>query len=147
MAVHASFSSFDEWLKALPDYIRKSPLMEYVAYPKALFINDLVWRDSEILIKSARGIKLAQQLIASADSISANIEEGYGRGFGKDYARFLEISLGSARETQGRYFRCRHLLTDRVVEHRFKLLDEIIALLVTTSQQQRYRPKPKNSTK
>lgn len=111
--------------------------MEYQAYPKALFLYDLVWHDCKTLRKDIRGSALLTQLIRSADSISANIEEGYGRGFGKDYARFLEIALGSARETQGRYGRVRQLLYERVVEHRYKLLDEIIALLVTISQQQR----------
>ena len=119
-------------------------MIESKAYPKALFLYDLVWHDCETLMKDARGRALVSQLIRSADSISANMEEGYGRGFGKDYARFLEISLGSARETQGRYMRARHVLSERVIEHRFKLLDEIISLLVTMSQQQRHQAKSKN---
>ena len=35
---------------------------------------------------------MARQLVNSANSISANSEEGYGRGYGKDYARFLRIA-------------------------------------------------------
>ena len=65
------------------------------------------------------------------------MEEGYGRGFGRDYARFLGYALGSARETQGWYFRARHLLSGDIVAHRLALLDEIIALLVTTIKQQK----------
>ena len=67
------------------------------------------------------------QIIRSAGSISANIEEGFGRGFGRDYARFLKIAVGSARETQGWYWRGRKLLPPKVCQHRIALLDEIIA--------------------
>lgn len=139
------FSNFDEWQQQLPDYIRKNPLMEFKAYPKALFLYDLVWHDCEILQKDARGRILVSQLLQSADSVCANIEEGYGRGFGADYARFLVIALGSARETQGRYYRVRQVLSERVIEHRVKLLDEIIAMLITTSQQQRLKAKSKKN--
>jgi four helix bundle protein len=53
----------------------------------------------------------------SSGSISANIEEGYGRGLGRDYARFLSFARGSARETQGWYLRARRLLSEQVIEH------------------------------
>lgn len=102
-----------------------------MAYPKALFLYDLVWFDCEKIEKDRRGRAIEEQIIRSAGSISANIEEGYGRGLGRDYARFLKFALGSARETQGWYLRARHLFTEEVLDHRLALLDEIIALLVT----------------
>jgi len=48
-----------------------------------------------------RGRAIISQVVDSAGSISANIEEGYGRGFGKDRDHFLRFSIGSARETRG----------------------------------------------
>ena len=39
------------------------------------------------------------QIIRSAASVGANIAEGYGRFRGKEYARFIQIALGSANET------------------------------------------------
>ena len=79
-----------------------------------------------------RGRAVAQQLIRSAGSISANIEEGYGRGFrGKERLQFLRYAVGSARETKGWYIRGRHLLSSDVIDHRSSLLDEVIALLLT----------------
>jgi four helix bundle protein len=38
-----------------------------------------------------RGKEICRQLIRSVGSISANIEEGYGRGSNKEYPNFLKI--------------------------------------------------------
>lgn len=129
--------SFEEWLESVPQKIRSSPLWSFGAYPKASFLYELAWYDCERLMKDVRGRAIAEQLIRSAGSICANIEEGYGRGFGRDYAHFLGYALGSARETQGWYFRAKHLLSSEVLEHRLALIDEIIALLVKAIGYQR----------
>lgn len=42
----------------------------------------------------------ADQLVRCAESIPANIAEGYGRGKGDDFARFLRISSSSAAEME-----------------------------------------------
>jgi len=42
---------------------------------------------------------LSSQIIRSAASVGANIAEGFGRYRGKEYQRFLQVSLGSANET------------------------------------------------
>jgi four helix bundle protein len=102
-----------------------------------------VWFDCEEFKEDKRGQAIEEQIIRSAGSISANIEEGYGRGLGRDYARFLGFALGSARETQGWYHRARYLLDEGVLDHRLALLNEIIALLVTTISQQRKMNKSK----
>ena len=130
-------TSFETWQETVPQQIRKCSLWKYAAYPKALFLYDLVWFDCEKLEQERRGRAIEEQIIRSAGSISANIEEGYGRGLGRDFARFLSFALGSARETQGWYLRARHSLTTQVLDHRLKLLDEIIALLVITTSQQK----------
>jgi four helix bundle protein len=129
--------SYDEWLKTTPESFRRDALWKFETFRKALFIADLTWIDCEKLIVHPLGRGIAWQLIESAGSISANIEEGYGRGFGKDYARFLRVALGSARETRGWYWKARRGLKGQIIEQRIKLLDDIIAGLVTTSDQQR----------
>lgn len=43
---------------------------------------------------------ITDQLLRSSLSIGANIAEGYGKYKGKEYSRFLQIGLGSARETE-----------------------------------------------
>lgn len=75
----------------------------------------------------------------AAGSVRANIEEGFGRGFGKDYARFLRIANDSCREARGWYYRGRHVFEPDILAHRLTLADEIISGLVTTANQQRSR--------
>lgn len=133
----AQSRTFEAWREGIPDRIRSGPLWVYAAYPKALFLYELVWCDCEQLMKDSRRRAISEQVIRSAGSISANMEEGYGRGLGLDYARFLGFALGSAREPQGWYVRARYLLSQEAVEHRLALLDEIIALLVTTISRQK----------
>jgi len=74
--------------------------------------------------------------VRRSGSIDANIKEGYGRGFGRDYARFLSIAVVSARKTQGWHLRARHRLKPAVLEHRLWMCDEVIALLVPVIKQQ-----------
>ncbi len=137
MSNESKLLNFDEWNKMVPASICQDPLGEFNGYQKACYIFYLAWNDCEKLARDVRGKAIAAQLIRSAGSISANMEEGFGRGFGRDYARFLVIALGSARETRGWYFRASRSLSEKVVHHRMKLCDETIGTLVTVSQQQR----------
>jgi len=130
---------FNEWSDSVPEAITNDPLWETEIYRKALFLSDLVWRDCETMLEYELGRPLAWQLIRSAGSISANMEEGYGRGFGKDYARFLRIALGSAGETRGWYYRGRRLLREEVIDHRLQLIQEIVSGLVILANQQSAR--------
>ncbi len=116
--------------------VKRSPVWRFFGYRKALFVYDLVWIDCDCWQRERRGWPIVDQIIRSAGSISANIEEGFGRGFGRDYARFLKIATGSARETQGWYWRGRQLLPSEVYPQRAALLDEIIALLITEINRQ-----------
>ena len=76
--------------------------------------------------------RLIAQQYASADSIAANIEEGYGRGSRKEYTQFLIIARGSAQETMGRYQRFKHWLPEGTINLRTLLCREIIAILTAT---------------
>lgn len=96
---------YPEWEARVPEELRRDPLWQMEAYRLALYLYDLVWEDCQVLMQDPRGRAIAEQLIRSAGSIGANIEEGYGRGLGKQYAQFLSDSLGSARETRGWYYR------------------------------------------
>lgn len=127
----------EDWAAQVPELIKQAPLWNFKVYRLALLLADLAWFDAEKLLGTLQGKGVAWQLVNAAGSVPANIEEGYGRGFGKDYARFLRIALGSARETQGWYYRGRHVFTPDVIGHRLQLTDDIISGLVTASEQQR----------
>jgi four helix bundle protein len=131
--------NFEEWKRGVPERIKAEPEWGFYAYPKALFLYDLVWHDCEKLVRDRRGRAIAEQVIRSGGSIGANIEEGYGRGIGtRSYLYFVRVAIGSARETKGWYFRSRYLLPAEVLEHRLALADEIIALLATRNAIRRF---------
>jgi len=128
---------YEEWEQNLHPRVRNEPVWGFFGYRKALFLYDLVWKDCEKLLEDRRGKVIVGQIIRSAGSISANMEEGYGRGYGKEYVYFLRVSVGSARETKGWYWRGRHLLSQAVLDHRLALLDEIISLTVNEINRQK----------
>jgi four helix bundle protein len=43
---------------------------------------------------------ISDQVLRSAFSVGANIAEGFGKYKGKEYKRFIQMALGSARETE-----------------------------------------------
>jgi four helix bundle protein len=110
----------------------KDRLEDLVFYKEACTLYDLCWEDCNALSGDFRGREIATQLIRSAGSIAANIKEGYGRGFGKEYPNFLRYSRASARETKGWYQRSRFILDLETINARHRLLDEIISMLVKT---------------
>ena len=140
--------TFEEWEQQVPEQIKRDPVWRFLGYRKALHLSDLAWEDTEKMLRDLRGAEFARQLIRSAGSIPANVEEGYGRGYGKDRDYFLRVALGSARETRGWYYRARHLLSEIVLEHRLNLCSEIVALLVSeleTQRQYRATQRPEHS--
>ncbi len=70
----------------------------------------IIWKNGIELVKGIYKISkklpveekygLVSQLTRAAVSIPANIAEGSSRNSDKDYARFIQIALGSAFETQ-----------------------------------------------
>lgn len=116
-------------------------LERFGAYQKARALFDLVVADLMPLNTKPMCWRLISQQVASADSICANIEEGYGRSTRKDFALFLDYSRGSARETRGRYERLHHWLAADVVQNRVRLCDEIISILTRTISTLRTTPR------
>jgi four helix bundle protein len=105
---------------------------DFGGYRKAMELFELVADDMSLLASQPLCWRLAGQQVASADSIAANIEEGWGRGSAKEYLRFLSYARGSARETRGRYIRMRRWLESVDVESRTLLCDEIIGIVTAT---------------
>ncbi|MBT8042069.1 MAG: four helix bundle protein [Pontiella sp.] len=122
---------FSEWEKSVAEVIRGDVLWKMKVYRLALFLSDICWKDVSGLVDDQRTKALSNQLYRAVGSIAANIEEGYSKQSGKDRSRFYEYALGSARESRGWYYRGRHVLGDKVFEHRAWLLTEIIKMLLS----------------
>jgi len=74
-------------------------LSDITAYSKAITLNSIIWNivlKWDIFTKRTVG----EQLVKSADSIGANIAEGFGRYFKNDKIRFYYYARGSILETE-----------------------------------------------
>ena len=131
---------FDEWVNTLPPSLRNDPLWKSAYYRLAMYLYDLVWLDSMVINKDFRGREIVYQIIRSAGSVCANMEEAYRRGIGTaDFVRIMCISLGELGETQGWYFRSRHILNQETLDRRIKVIQQAIALTVTVIDKNRKR--------
>jgi four helix bundle protein len=74
--------------------------MKLIVWQKAMELFELVWKIA--FIEAKIDFKLRSQLADAAQSVSANISEGYGRRSINEYIQFLYYSLGSLAETMTR---------------------------------------------
>ena len=74
--------------------------MNLIVWQKAMELFELAWKTAYVEAKI--DFKLRAQFADAAQSIAANISEGYGRRSVKEYIQFLYIALGSAGETMTR---------------------------------------------
>ena len=92
----------------------------------SLTYSDVVW---EIVIRWDFFAKdtIGKQLVNSADSIGANIAEGYGRGSSTDNRRFARISRGSLFEVKHWLRRAykRGLLSEEEISRLQELIKEL----------------------
>ncbi len=131
--------SFEEWQKKVHETIRVEKFWSLIAYQKGLYLYDLLWNDTEEWRKDERGQTLSKQIIGSSDSVCSNIEEGFGRGLGKQLVQFYIYSLGSACETKGRIYRAKAFYTPEILNKRLNLASEVVALILTEINRQKGR--------
>ena len=74
--------------------------MNLIVWQKAMELFELAWKTAYLEAKI--DFKFRAQFADAAQSIAANISEGYGRRSVKEYIQFLYIALGSAGETMTR---------------------------------------------
>ena len=128
---------YAEWLETVPSEIINDPIWKLEVYRLGLFAGDIGWQDVQFLAKKPLMLSVANQLHRSIDSISVNLTEGYSRSKGPDRARFIEASLGSARESRDWYYKSRHVLPPEVLKHRMGLTTRIISMLTPMILHQR----------
>ncbi|MCI0555047.1 MAG: four helix bundle protein [Anaerolineae bacterium] len=128
---------YANWLVEVPSEITNDPIWKLEVYRLALFAGDIGWQDVQFLAKKPLMFSVADQLHRSIDSISVNLTEGYSRSKGPDRARFIEGSLGSARESREWYYKSRHFLHIELVKHRMGLTTRIVSMLAPMIPHQR----------
>jgi four helix bundle protein len=129
--------SYEEWAAQVPQEITGDPLWRPELYRLGLYAADVAWNDAMILSQTKLTRELADQLYRAVCSISTNIFEGYSRSTGRDRARFLEYSMGSAREARDWYYKSRLVLANDVTTARVALLTRIIKMLIVLTFKQR----------
>ena len=129
--------NYANWLVKVPSEITNDPIWKLEVYRLGLFAGDIGLQDALFLMKKPLMLSVADQLHRSIDSISVNLTEGYSRSKGPDRARFIEASLGSARESRDWYYKSRHVLPAEVINHRMALTTRIISMLVPMIPHQR----------
>ena len=129
--------NYAKWLIDVPSEITNDPIWKLEVYRLGLFAGDIGLQDVYFLAKQPLMLKIADQLHRSLDSISVNLTEGYSRSKGPDRARFIEASLGSARESREWYYKSRHVLKPEVLKHRMGLTTRIVSMLAPMIPHQR----------
>jgi four helix bundle protein len=118
----------------ISEAMRESKLEGFGGYRKARELFDLVVEDLTPLARHPVCRGLVVQQVDAADSICANIEEGYGRGSKKEFVQFLRIARGSGREVRGRTERFAKWLPADIIAARVALANEVLAILTATIQ-------------
>ena len=100
------------------------------------FEDILAWQKARIIAKEIyitsskdgfnKDFDLRSQIRRSAVSIMANIAEGQGRRTNKDFANFLNISLGSVSETKSHLYLALDLnyINQTIFDENYQKLDE-----------------------
>ncbi len=90
-----------------------------------------VVKDIETFPKTEVAKIIANQIIRSVSSITANIAEGYGRRKGKEFEHYLYISRGSTNETIDWYEKLKKLkyIDNEIFENREQRCQQIRAML------------------
>ncbi len=93
--------------------------MKLIVWQKAMQLFELVWKVT--FQEQKIDFKLRSQLADVAQSVAANISEGYGRRSINEYIQFLYYALGSMAETMTRAIGLRQ--TGQIPDGRFRELE------------------------
>jgi four helix bundle protein len=93
--------------------------MQLIVWQKAVELFELVWGIA--FTEKKIDLKLRSQIADAAQSVSANISEGYGRRSLNEYIQFLYYALGSLAETMTRAIGLKE--TRQIAEARFHDVD------------------------
>ena len=106
---------------------------DLVVWQKSIEVFEMTAKDVKTFPKTEIGRIIADQVLRSVSSISANIAEGYGRRRGSEYVHYLYIARGSANETIDWYEKLKRLkyVKRQSCEKMIDQLEQIRAMLTT----------------
>ena len=107
-------------------------LEDFGACQKALRLFDRVAEDFNYWLNDFSGCWLASRSLADAESVCANMEEGFRKESRKEFHYYLIVVRGSARETSGRYKRLRRWIPTEIVNQHVAFDDETGRILTRT---------------
>lgn len=98
---------------------------------------------------------IGKQIVRSADSISANIAEGYGRYYYKESKQFYFYARGSIQETKAWVNKCKRRgiipldIANSLISYAEKIMAKLNAYIRFVAKSQKIQPKsvPKQSKK
>ena len=115
----------------------RGALGRVTAYVLALEAADHAWDDARIMRSEPLLATVAEQLMRSVTSVSANIADGYGRRSPRDRIRFWGYALSENGEAETWYWNGRHVLPAGVLDERLARLTSIRRLVLTMIKRER----------
>lgn len=106
-------------------------LEDLEVYKRAFALSDAIWEEIALWKDFFVRDTIGKQLVRAADSIDANIAEGYGRFHYKENKNFCYYSRGSLLETKGFLKKCenRGLISSEKVNQLLNEIDQIHRML------------------
>ena len=122
---------YEEWEATVPASLKGDAIWRVQAFRLASYLGTVAGFDADAIAQQPSLVKSAAQLSDAAQSIAANIAEGYARLSPKDRVRFYEYALGSAAETKSRYLTVSRRLDPSLIDARLSVLASVTRLLLT----------------
>jgi four helix bundle protein len=129
-----------EWAEQVPRAMRNDPIWRLPACRYSLFLADQLQQDVKRLPPGSRKRRHIVQLLDAAESISANVAEGYSRTSGPERAKFFEYAHSSARETRDWLCKARHTLGRDIANARLELVTRVMKILAVVIPRERAEP-------
>jgi four helix bundle protein len=129
-----------EWAEAqVPEVMREDPIWRLPAYRYSLYLSDQL-KAAEDQLRRILTKRTVDQLLDAANSISANIAEGYSRTSGPERAKFFEYANSSAREARDWLFKARTAFDPDTAERHIQLVTRVMKILTAVIPREREAP-------
>ena len=131
--------TYDEWEATVPGTLKADAIWKVQAYRLASYVGCEAGFDADTVAERPWLVKSAGQLASAAESVPANIAEGYARLSPKDRIRYYEYALGSAAEAKSRYLTLSRRFDPSLVEARLDILASVSRLVLKMIQSGRLK--------